>query len=227
VSNYLLVHGAFCGGWVWDDVAERLRKDGHRTQVVDQLPSAGSDPCSLGDLSADVEYVRRGLDTAGEPVVLVGHSYGGVVITEFANHPKVQHSVYLTALWPQQRGQSALNLFGNVVPDPIIRRDDGTLGITEDFELAWEKLCNDLDRDRTRRMLSRFLPQSTASFTAPSTVPDRTHPTTFMIATKESDASVARQEMDAANADYVVRLPAAHMVQLSLPDELAEVLGQI
>ena len=76
-------------------------------------------------------------------------------------------------------------------------------------------------------MLSRFLPQSFASFAAPSTVPDRTHPTTFMIATKESDASVAAQEASAANADYVVRLTAAHMVQLSRPDELAGTLGRI
>jgi pimeloyl-ACP methyl ester carboxylesterase len=109
VSNYLLVHGAFCGGWVWDDVAERLAKAGQRVRVVEQLPSAGSDPKSLGDLSADANHVRQVLDTVDESVVLVGHSYGGMVITELADHPKVQHSVYLTALWPQQRGHSALN----------------------------------------------------------------------------------------------------------------------
>jgi pimeloyl-ACP methyl ester carboxylesterase len=88
-------------------------------------------------------------------------------------------------------------------------------------------ILNDLDGDRTRKMLSRFLPQSFSSYAAPSTVPDRTHPATFMIATKESDASVAAQEARSANADYVVRLPAAHMVQLSRPDELAEALGRI
>jgi pimeloyl-ACP methyl ester carboxylesterase len=227
MSGFLLVHGAFCGGWVWADVAGRLEKTGRRVQVVEQLPSAGTSPNSLGDLNADVNCVRQALDTMDEPVVLVGHSYGGMVITELADHPKVRHSVYLTALWPQQGGQSALNLLGNVLPDSIIRRHDGTLGITDDFELAWEKFCNDLDRDRTRRMLSRFLPQSFSSYEAPSTVPDRTHPATFMIATKESDASVAAQEASAANADYVVRLTAAHMVQLSRPDELTDALGRI
>ena len=226
MSNYLLVHGAFCGGWVWDDVADRLMKAGQRVRVVEQLPSAGSDPKSLGDLSADANHVRQVLDTVDESVVLVGHSYGGMVITELAGHPKVQHSVYLTALWPH-RGQSAMNLLGDVLPSSIIRRDDRTLGITDDFELAREKFCNDLDLDRTRRMLSRFVLQSTASYVAPSTAPDRTHPTTYMVATKESDVSVAAQEANAASADHVVRIPAAHMLQLSRPDRLTEVLGQI
>jgi pimeloyl-ACP methyl ester carboxylesterase len=63
----------------------------------------------------------------------------------------------------------------------------------------------------------------------PSTAPDRRHPTTYIIAAQESDQSipVPMQEAMAANADNVVRLPAAHFVQLSRPDELAEVLGRI
>ena len=109
----------------------------------------------------------------------------------------------------------------------IVERDDGALEITDDFELAWESLCADLDRDRTQRMLSRAVLQSAAAFGAPSTAPDRAHPTTYMIATQETDASVAAQEAISASADYVVRLPAAHMVQLSRPDELAEALGGI
>ncbi len=226
MSDYLLVHGGFGGGWVWDEVAERLAKAGHRVGVVDQLPSAGTDPGSLGDLSADANRVRRALETVDEPVALVGHSYGGMVITELADHPKVHHSVYLTALWPQ-RGQSALNLMGDEFPISFVQRDDGTLQITDDFELAWAAFCEDVDRDSAQRMLSRFVLQSASSATAPSTAPDRTHPTTYMIATEETDASVAAQEAWAANADCVVRLPAAHMVQLSRPDELTEALGRM
>ena len=172
---------------------------------------------------------RPVLDTIDEPVVLVGHSYGGMVITELADHPKVRHSVYLAAFWPQ-RGQSLLDLLGDEgLPNWIVQRDDGALEITDDFELAWESLCADLDRDRTQRMLSRFVRQSAAAFGAPSTAPDRAHPTTYMIAAQDSDncVPVAAQEAMSAYADYVVRLPAAHMVQLSRPDELAEALGQI
>lgn len=69
--------------------------------------------------------------------------------------------------------------------------------------------------------------QSDASFVAPSTAPLRTHPTTYVIAALESEDSVAAQEASAAKADYVVRLPASHMVQISKPNELAEALGRI
>lgn len=226
VRDYLLVHGGFGGGWVWDEVAERLTEAGNRVRVVEQLPSAGTDPGSLGDLSADANCVRRVLETVEAPVVLVGHSYGGMVITELADHAKVHHSVYLTALWPQ-RGQSALNLMGDVLPISFIQRDDGTLQITDDFDLAWAAFCADVDREGAQTMLSRFVLQSMSSATAPSTAPDRTHPTTYMIATEESEASVAAQEAWAANAENVVRLRAAHMAQLSRPDELAEALERI
>jgi pimeloyl-ACP methyl ester carboxylesterase len=229
MSTYLLVHGACAGGWVWDDLAERLEKADHRVRVVERLPSAGTDPGSLGDLTTDANHVRQVLDTIDEPVVLVGHSYGGMVITELADDPKVRHSVYLAAFWPQ-RGQSLLDLLGDApLPNWFVPRDDGALEITDDFELAWESLCADLDRDRTRDMLSRFVLQSAAAFGAPSTAPDRAHPTTYMIAAQDSDncLPVAAQEAMSAYADHVVWLSAAHMVQLARPDELAEALGQI
>jgi pimeloyl-ACP methyl ester carboxylesterase len=229
MSSYLLVHGAWGGGWVWDDLAHRLEKAGHRVTVVDQLPSAGTEPASLGDLTADANHVRGVLNTVDEPVVLVGHSYGGMVITELADHPKVRHSVYLAAFWPR-RGQSLLDVLGEgPMPNWIVPRDDGALEITDDFELARDSLCADLDRDRAREMFSRVVLQSAAAFGVPSTAPDRGHPTTYMIASQESDNSipVAAQEAMSANANEVVRLPAAHMVQLSRPDELAEALGRI
>lgn len=229
MSNFLLVHGAWSGGWVWDDVARRLEKSGHRVTAVEQLPSAGPDPASLTDLTADADHVRTVLDTLDGPVVLVGHSYGGMVITELADHPKVRHSVYLAAFWPQ-RGQSLLDMLGHApLPTWIVPRDDGTLGVTDDFELARDSLCADLDRDRAREMFSHVVLQSAAAFGVPSTAPDRGHPTTYMITAQESDncIPVPVQEAMSANADEVIRLPAAHMVQLSRPDELAEALGRI
>lgn len=227
MSDYLLVHGGFGVGWVWDDVTQRLGKAGHCVHVVDQLPSVGTDAASLGDLSADASYVRQMLDVLDEPVVLVGHSYSGMVIGEFADHPKVRHTVYVTAFWPE-RGKSALNLLGDVLPSVFVQRADGAaLEVIGDFEIAWQAFCPDLDRDRAQEALSRFVLQSYSSFTTASTAPDRTHPTTFVIAALESDDSVAAQEASAAKADYVVRLQGAHMVQLSRPNELAEALGQI
>ena len=118
------------------------------------------------------------------------------------------------------------------MPNWFIQRDDGALEFTDDFELRlWESLCADLDRDRAREVLSRAVLQSREpSFGSPSTAPVRAHPTTYLIAAQDSDNCVpvaAQEAMSASPADYVVRLPAAHMVQLSRPDDLAEALGQI
>jgi pimeloyl-ACP methyl ester carboxylesterase len=87
MTNFVLVHGGLVGGWYWSEVAQRLEKAGHRVEVIEQLPSAGPDPAVLGDLAADVEVVKQAVERVGEPVVLVGHSYGGMVITELADHP--------------------------------------------------------------------------------------------------------------------------------------------
>jgi pimeloyl-ACP methyl ester carboxylesterase len=226
MGEYVLVHGGLAVGWVWDDVAKRMRNDGHRLYVVDQLPSVGIDPASLGDLAADARYLRQTLNAVDKSVVLVGHSYSGMVITELADHPKVRHTVYLTAMWPE-RGQSALNLVGDVLPPVFNQRRDGAFQLTDDFEFAWESFCPDLDRDRAQEVLARFVLQSDSSFAATSTAPDRRHPATYVIASHETGPSVAAQETWAANADAVIRLPADHMLQLSHPEELVEVLAQV
>src|SRR5664279_2538487 len=227
--DYLLVHPAWCSGWVWDDMAPLLEKADHRVTVVDQLPSAGADPASLGDLSADAAHVRRMLDHLDDPVVLVGHSYGGMVITELADDPRVRHSVYLAAFWPQ-RGQSVMDIFGDgPLPGWVVPRDDGTLAISDDLEAVREALCADLDRERAAGLHSHVVLQSAASWKSPSTAPDRAHPTTYMICEQESVncIPVPAQEAMSANADNVVRLPSAHFAQLSIPDDLAEALGRI
>ena len=199
MSSYVLVHGGFGGGWVWDDVAEHLASDGHRLHVVDRLPSAGADPRSLGDMTADADHVRHMLDELDEPAVLVGHSYSGMVITELADHPKVRHSVYLAALWPQ-RGQSAVNLMGDVCRRRSFCRGR-RVQITEISTWPGSRFCPDMDRAAAERIISRWVLQSYSSATTPSTGPDRTHPATYIIATGETDGSVAAQEARAAKAD--------------------------
>jgi pimeloyl-ACP methyl ester carboxylesterase len=152
-----------------------------------------------------------------------------MVISELADHPNVRHSVYLTAFWPQ-RGQSLFSLLGDgPMPRWFKARDDGALELTEDVDVLREAVCADLDREAVSEFRSHAVLQSGAAMAVPSSAPERAHPTTYIIAAEESDECipVAAQEAMAANADFVVRLPAAHMVQLSRPDELAEALGRI
>jgi pimeloyl-ACP methyl ester carboxylesterase len=111
MSTFVLIHGGFCRGWVWAETAAALREDGHRVEVID-LPSCGAVAAELGDLQADIAAVRRTLDGIGAKVVLVAHSGGGMVLTEFADHPSVQHSVYLAALSGRRRGKLAAAVLG-------------------------------------------------------------------------------------------------------------------
>jgi pimeloyl-ACP methyl ester carboxylesterase len=201
MTNYVLVHGGFVGGWYWSEVAERLRMAGHRVEVIEQLPSAGTDPAPA-DLAADAEVVKQAVERVGEPVVLVGHSYAGMVITELADHPAVAHRVYSP-------------------------HDDGTVRATDDLEQLRQKMCADVDKPRAYSILRRFQPQSAASLTAPSTAPDRDHPTTYIICEKDQAILAATQEQMAAFANSSHRLPSAHQPMTSMPDELADVLSRV
>jgi pimeloyl-ACP methyl ester carboxylesterase len=221
------VHGGFVGGWYWSEVADRLRKVGHRVEVIEQLPSAGPDPAALGDLAADAEVVKQAVEQVGEPVVLVGHSYAGMVITELADHPAVAHSVYLAAFWPQ-RGQSAMDILAAGPPPTWMwPHDDGTIRTTDDLELLRHTLCADVDEQSAYAALRRFLPQSIASVTASSNAPDHGHPTTYIICEQDQAVLPAAQEQMAAAASHRHRLPSSHTPMTSMPDELADALGQV
>jgi pimeloyl-ACP methyl ester carboxylesterase len=100
VKNIVLVHGAFADGSGWRSVADILGKDGYTVSVV-QVP--------LTSLAADVAATKRVLDLQQGPTILVGHSYGGVIITEAGNAPNVVGLVYIAAFIPDN-GESALTL---------------------------------------------------------------------------------------------------------------------
>lgn len=223
----MLVHGGFVGGWYWHDTAALLEKDGHRVDVVDQMPSAGRDPATLGDLQADADCVRQWVEAVGQPVVLVGHSYGGMVITELADHPAVAHTVYLSAFWPQ-RGQSLMDVLGDgPLPNWIVPRDDGTVQVTDDIEVARQALCADVDPERAAEDLRRLVPQSASSLAAASTAPGRRHPTTYIICEQDQAVPPAAQEQMGATADHVERLPCSHQPLASMPDQLAALLARV
>jgi hypothetical protein len=150
-----------------------------------------------------------------------------MVITELADHPAVAHSVYLAAFWPQ-RGQSGMDLVaGGPPPTWVSPHDDGTLRTTEDLELLRQTLCADVEEERAYSDLRRLVPQSIAAATTPSTAPNRGHPTTYIICEHDQALPPAAQEQMATFADHVHRLPSSHQPMASMPDALADVLGQI
>ena len=102
----VLVHGGFVDGSGWQDVYSNLKKDGHNVKVV-QNPTLS--------LEGDVAATRQILDGEDGPVILVGHSYGGVVITEAGTHPKVEALVYIAAFAPD-KGESVSSLIADPPP---------------------------------------------------------------------------------------------------------------
>ena len=222
----LLVHGAWCGGWVWEPLLGPLRERGVHVEVIEQLPSAGPDAGRLGDLHADVEHVRARLSQLGSRVVICGHSYAGVVMTQLADHPAIDRSVYLTAFWPGA-GQSLLDLVGGRPPDWIVGRDDGALAITGDADRARQVLFGDLAAEEAASAHARLVLQSAASFLTPSGARSRSHPATYVSCTEDQCIPLALQEAMSAQADNVVRLRSAHFAQLSHSNELADVLADV
>lgn len=225
-AKLLLVHGGWAGAWVWEPLLEPLRRREIDAEAIERLPSVGDDPAALGDLDDDADHLRAAIDRIEMPVVLCGQSYGGMVITEVADHPGVVHSVYLAALWPQ-RGQSALDLFAGEFPDWILARDDGSMTLTGDVERARQVLCADLDPARWAEVHARMLSQSQASARTPSTAPARSHPATYVICNRDEAVPIEAQEAWAAAADHTIRLETAHMPQLSASETLADVLARI
>ena len=106
VKNVVLVHGAFADGSGWRRVADILAKDGYTVTVVQE---------PLTSLADDVAATKRVLDLQQGPTILVGHSYGGVVITEAGNAPNVAGLVYIAAFIPDQ-GESAVGLLSQAPP---------------------------------------------------------------------------------------------------------------
>src|SRR6266508_4001702 len=117
----VLVHGGFVDGSGSEGVFKRLRKDGYAVRVV-QNPTTS--------LTDDVAATRRAIAASSSPVILVGHSYGGVVITEAGNDPKVVGLVYIAAFAPD-KGESVAKLIANPAPGapvpPILPPQDGFL----------------------------------------------------------------------------------------------------
>jgi pimeloyl-ACP methyl ester carboxylesterase len=203
-----------------------LRERDVKVDVIERLPTAGSEAGRLGDLAADGEHVRMRLDEAAVPVVLCGHSYGGMVITEVADHRAIVHSVYVAALWPP-RGMSVLDLFNQEVPDWVIEREDGSFAVTDDFERSHQVMCADVDPERAEWMQELLVLQSRVAFESKSSAPERSHPVTYVICTEDQAIPPEAQEAMAAPADKTIRMQSGHFPQLSRTEELADVLAEV
>ena len=216
----VLVHGGFVDGSGWEAVYRILKKDGFTVRVV-QNPTI-----SLDD---DVAVTRRVVDALDGPVLLVGHSYGGAVITQAGNDPKVTGLVYIAAFAPD-KGESVATLIKDPPPGapvpPILPPQDGFLL---------------LDRAKFAASFAGDVDAATAAFMAESQVPWgvaalngtigeaawRTKPSWYLVATNDRMIPPPAQRVMAKRAGATVtETPGSHAVYVSHPREVAAVIAK-
>jgi pimeloyl-ACP methyl ester carboxylesterase len=164
-ATVVLIHGAWHDESTWDMVTPLLHAAGVSTRSM-TLPSTNPGP-ALASLPDDVDAVTAIIDQTTGPVVLVGHSYGGMVISEAGHHQRVTHLVYLAAFCPIE-GESAADLaVGNPPPltvNAIEVNADGTMTIKP--ELATDTFYGDLEPGEAQRRVAMLAPTSASVFAA-------------------------------------------------------------
>ncbi|MCL6741148.1 alpha/beta hydrolase [Sphingomonas sp. RB56-2] len=210
--SIVLVHGGFVDGSGWQAVHKRLAGKGYEVIVV-QNPTL-----SLDD---DVGVTRRAIATAKHPVVLVGHSYGGVVISEAGNDPKVKSLAYIAAFAPDA-GESVETLIANPPPGapvpPIVPSADGFLSLDRDQFHA--SFAADLDEDTARFMADSQVPWGVAALAGKVSFPAwKSKPATYLVATEDKMIPPPAQQMMAARAGAkIVEAKGSHSIYVSQPD---------
>jgi pimeloyl-ACP methyl ester carboxylesterase len=214
----LLIHGGFVDGSGWRGVYDRLRAQGHRVAVV-QNPTVS--------LEGDVAATKQVLDSIDGQAVLVGHSYGGVVITETGSDPRVAGLVYIAAFAPD-KGESVNTLIADPQPGapvpPILPPRDGYLF---------------LDRDKFGNSFAGDLPADEAAFMADSQVPWgvdalggsisepgwRLKPSWYLVASDDRMIPPPAQRAMAERAGASVReVAGSHSVYVSQPQAVADLI---
>jgi len=214
----VLVHGGFVDGSGWESVYNILRKDGHNVAIV-QNPTI-----SLAD---DVAATKRIIAAQDDPVILVGHSYGGVVITEAGNDPKVVGLVYIAAFAPDQ-GESVSSLIkdppaGAPVP-PILPPQDGYLFLDKAKFPA--SFAGDVDAEKAAFMADSQVPWGVEALSGTISEPAwRTKPSWYLIATDDKMIPPAAQRFMSERAGAtVVEAAGSHAIYVSRPEAVAALI---
>ena len=219
-SNVVLVHGGFVDGSGWQAVYNILTKDGYNVSVV-QNPTLS--------LEGDVAATRRIIDQQPGPVVLVGHSYGGAVITEAGNHDKVAALGYIAAFAPDT-GESVNSLIADPPPGapvpPILPPKDGFLFL--DRDKFHDSFAGDLPADQAAFMADSQVPWGVDALAGTITTPAwRTKPTWYLLTTEDKMIPPpAQRAMSQRAGAAVTEVPASHSVYVSQPSAVANLIEQ-
>ncbi|WP_445143405.1 alpha/beta hydrolase [Dyella sp. Tek66A03] len=219
-KNVVLVHGGFVDGSGWQKVYDILKKDGYNVTIV-QNPTT-----SLAD---DVAFTRRAIAQQDGPVVLVGHSYGGAVISEAGTDPKVKSLVYITA-FALDKGESVQSMISHPAPGapqpPILPPQDGFLLLDRaKFAAAF---AGDVPADEAEFMAASQVPWGVNALGGMVTDPAwKTKPSWYMVTTEDHMIPPPAQQMMAKRAGAtVVEVAGSHAIYVSQPKAVAKLIEQ-
>jgi pimeloyl-ACP methyl ester carboxylesterase len=188
--------------------------------VAIALSSCGEIGDELGDLYADVDSCRRAIAEVDGPVILCGHSYGGVVITEAGGDDRVTKLLYVTSVMPEA-GQSQADLIGSEPAPWLMPGDDGTIGVRPD--LIREFFLQDCDEGTTEQALARLTRQSLTPFTQPPRqIAWQQKPTTYFVCTEDLATPAEVQRQRVKQSARIVEFRAGHHPFLSRPEAFAQ-----
>jgi pimeloyl-ACP methyl ester carboxylesterase len=234
MATFILIHGAWHGGWCWERVVPLLTAKGHQVFAPD-LPGMEQEPRVLGSdpLGEWAEFVAGIASRAERPVILVGHSRGGLVISEAAEQvpDRIDRLVYLTAFL-LEAGQSLVDVSGrypDVGPGPFVRPSDDPSRITVAFEPAISIFYNRMSDEDARAAAARLVPEPLAALTSPLRLTAERFgrvPRAYIECTDDRAISLHMQrEMQAAlPCDPVITLECDHSPFYSAAPELADSL---
>jgi pimeloyl-ACP methyl ester carboxylesterase len=220
MKNIVLVHGGFVDGSGWQGVYKILKKNGYNVSIV-QNPTI-----SLKD---DVAVTKRTLEAQDGPAILVGHSYGGAVITEAGTHPKVAGLVYITAFAPD-KGESVAALIKDPPPGapvpPILPPQEGYLFLDKAKFPA--SFAADVDPEEAAFMADSQVPWGLEALSGTITEPAwKTKPSWYLVVTEDKMIPpVAQRAMAKRAGAAVIETKGSHAIYVSQPADVADVIEQ-
>ena len=229
----VFVHGALSrdGAWWWAPVAALLGPSGIQSTAVG-LPSCGETgvaPTGAGPgLHDDAAATTAVLDEGG-PAILVGHSYGGMVVSQAGHRPAVRMLVYVSSFMPEA-GEDLASLSQGPNPVPVIVHENGSVSLDDGDPAATDaRFFNDVtDPALLQGAHERLCPQASVVFGTPTTVAAWQHvPSTYLVCADERSTDPDVQRVQAARATTVHELAAGHFPFLSRPELVAVRIEEI
>jgi pimeloyl-ACP methyl ester carboxylesterase len=215
IKNVVLVHGAFAG---WDAVAKILEKDGYTVSVAQPPETSYAD---------DQKYTKAAIDAMGGPVVLVGHSYGGSIISEAGNDTNVAALVYIAA-FALDEGESCASIETAVPQASKAFKPDSNGNWWIEQEHFAADFAADVPPAQAHFMAISQVPISTDAFTHKVTNPAwKNKPTWYMVASSDRSINPIQERMMAKRANAkTVEVNASHVAYMSHPKEAAKLIEE-